>query len=39
MPRGGGRIYLPLSVRSSVRPDTDTWFDRLSPPTVLELQL
>ena len=31
----GGHINLPLSVR----PDTDTWFVRLSPPTVLELQL
>jgi hypothetical protein len=28
-------INLPLSVR----PDVDTWFVRLSPPTVLELQL
>ena len=34
-----GHIYLPLSVRSFVHPDIDTWFVRLSPPTVLELQL
>ena len=32
---GGGHINLPLSVR----PDIDTWFVWLSPPTVLELQL
>jgi hypothetical protein len=31
----GGHINLPLFVR----PDIDTWFVRLSPPTVLELQL
>jgi hypothetical protein len=39
---GGGHINLPLvrpSVRPFVRPDIDTWFVRLSPPTVLELQL
>jgi len=39
----GGHINLPLSVRLSirpfVRPNIDTWFVRLSPPTVLELQL
>ena len=33
--RAGGHINLPLSVR----PDIDTWFVRLTPPTVLELQL
>jgi hypothetical protein len=27
------------SVRPLVHPDIDTWFVRLSPPTVLELQL
>jgi hypothetical protein len=37
--RVGGHINLALSVRSYVRPDIDTWFVRLSPPTVLELQL
>jgi hypothetical protein len=41
--RGGGGNNLPLSVRSPVRPfvrpDIDTWFVWLSPPTVLELQL
>jgi hypothetical protein len=37
--RGGGNINLPLSVRPFVRPDIDTWFVRLSPPTVLELHL
>ena len=37
--RVGGHINLPLSVRSSVRPDIDTWFVRLFLPTVLELQL
>jgi hypothetical protein len=31
---GGGHINLP-----PVRQDMDTWFVRLSPPTVLELQL
>ena len=36
---GGGHINLPLSVRPFVRPDIDTWFVRLTPPTVLELQL
>ena len=47
---GGGDINLPPVrpfVRSFVRlfflpfvcPDIDTWFVRLSPPTVLELQL
>ena len=35
----GGHINLPLSVRSLVHSDIDTWFVRLSPPTVLELQL
>ena len=30
-----GHINLPLFVR----PDIDAWFVRLSPPTVLELQL
>ena len=35
---GGGGINLP-PVRPFVRPDIDTWFVRLSPPTVLELQL
>ena len=30
-----GHINLPLSIH----PDIDTWFVRLSPPTVLELQL
>ena len=35
---GGGHINLP-PVRPFVRPDIDTWFVRLSPPTVLELQL
>ena len=34
-----GHINLPLFVRSFVRPDINTWFVRLSPPTVLELQL
>ena len=35
-----GDINLPLSVRLFVRrSDIDTWFVRLSPPTVLELQL
>ena len=34
-----GHINLPLSVRLFVCPDIDTWFVRLSPPTVLELQL
>ena len=33
--RGGVILIYPLSVR----PDIDTWFVRLSPPTVLELQL
>jgi hypothetical protein len=33
-----GHINLP-PVRPSVHPDIDTWFVRLSPPTVLELQL
>jgi hypothetical protein len=37
--RVGGHINLPLSGRSSVRPfvrpDIDTWFVRLYPPTVL----
>jgi len=33
-----GHINLPLSVRSSVR-ILIKWFVRLSPPTVLELQL
>jgi hypothetical protein len=37
--RVGGHINLPLSVRPFVRPDIDTWFVWLSPPTVLELQL
>ena len=32
---GGGHINLP----TFVRPDIDTWFVQLSPPTVLELQL
>jgi hypothetical protein len=32
--RGGGHINLP-PVRPSVHPDIDTWFVRLSPPTVL----
>jgi hypothetical protein len=36
---GGILIYPCPSVLSSVRPDVDTWFVRLSPPTVLELQL
>jgi hypothetical protein len=36
---GGGHINLSLSVRPFVRPDIDTWFVRLSSPTVLELQL
>ena len=36
--RAGGHINLP-PVRPFVRPDIDTWFVRLSPPTVLELQL
>ena len=36
---GGGHINLPLSVRPFVRSDIGTWFVRLSPPTVLELQL
>jgi len=41
----GGYIGITLSIRPSlhpsvhpfVRPDIDTWFVRLSPPTVLEL--
>jgi hypothetical protein len=36
---GGGHINLPLFIHPFVRPDIDTWFFRLSPPTVLELQL
>jgi hypothetical protein len=36
--RVGGHINLP-PVRPFVRPDIDAWFVRLSPPTVLELQL
>ena len=36
---GGILIYPCPSVLSSIRPDVDTWFVRLSPPTVLELQL
>ena len=32
---GEGDINLPLFVH----PDIDTWFVRLTPPTVLELQL
>ena len=36
--RVGGHINLP-PVRPFVRPDIDTWFVWLSPPTVLELQL
>ena len=35
----GGILIYPLSVRPFVRSDIDTWFVRLSPPTVLELQL
>ena len=34
-----GHINLPLSVHPFVCPGIDTWFVRLSPPTVLELQL
>ena len=34
----GGDINLP-PVRPFIRSDIDTWFVRLSPPTVLELQL
>jgi hypothetical protein len=37
--RGGGHINLPLFVRLFFRPDIDTCFVQLSPPTVLELQL
>ena len=45
--RGGILIYpcpsvcpfVRSSVRPIVRPDIDTWFVRLSPSTVLELQL
>jgi hypothetical protein len=44
--RVGGHINLLLSIRSSICssvfpfcPDIDTWFVRLSPPTVLDLQL
>jgi hypothetical protein len=33
---GGGVLIYPCP---SVRSDIDTWFVRLSPPTVLELQL
>ena len=33
--KSGGHINLPLPIR----PDIDTWFVRLSPHTVLELQL
>jgi len=36
---GGILIYPYPSVRPFVRPDIDTWFVRLSPPTVMELQL
>jgi fucose 4-O-acetylase-like acetyltransferase len=32
-------IYPCSSILPFVRPDIDTWFVRLSPPTVLELQL
>ena len=32
----GGKLIYPCPF---VRPDIDTWFVRLSPPTVLELQL
>jgi len=34
-----GRPFVRASVRPFVRPDIDTWFVRLSHPTVLELQL
>ena len=37
-----GEVFMPPQQRVGrhiVRPDIDTWFVRLSPPTVLELQL
>jgi hypothetical protein len=41
--RSSVRPFVRPSIRSSVRPfvrpNIDTWFVRLSPPTVLELQL